>query len=234
MGLTITVFICIISITNILGENMGKIKNDIQAALERDPAAKSKLEVFFLYPGFKALYRHRRIHWLYMHGFKGLARFLAYRTRRITGVDIHPAAKIGSGVFIDHATGVVIGETAEIGNNVTIYQGVTIGGTGKEVGKRHPTIEDNVMIASGAKVLGPITIGKGSKIGAGSVVLKDVPPFSTVVGVPGRIVKTNGSKIDNLDQTKLPDPILDEFKKLNDKIEQLKKDLEDAKRNKTL
>lgn len=213
---------------------MSNIKNDLKAALERDPAAKNKLEVFFLYPGFRALYRHRRIHWLYKHGFKTLARILANRTRHLTGVDIHPAAKIGHSVFIDHAMGVVIGETAEIGNNVTIYQGVTIGGTGKETGKRHPTIEDNVMIASGAKVLGPIVIGHNSKIGAGSVVLKDVPPFSTVVGVPGRIVKTNGSKIDNLDQIKLPDPILEEFKKLNTKIDQLKKELDNAKTNKNL
>lgn len=211
---------------------MGKIKKDIQAALDRDPAAKSSVDVFFNYPGFRALYRHRRIHWLYNHGFYWIAKRLAARTRFLTGVEIHPAAQIGEGVFIDHATGVVIGETTIIGNNVTLYQGVTLGGTGKNVGKRHPTIEDDCMIAAGAKVLGPITIGKGSKVGAGSVVLKDVPPYSTVVGIPGRIVKSNGEKIDYLDQLKLPDPILDEMKNMSDEIEKLKVEVKKyAKRN---
>lgn len=202
------------------------IKLDLQAAQDRDPASRSKFFIFFYYPGFKALYRHRIEHWLHNHNMKYLARICAYRTRKITGVDIHPAAKIGAGVFIDHGSGVVIGETAVIGNNVTIYQQVTLGGTGKEIGKRHPTIEDNVMIAAGAKVLGPITIGEGSKIGAGSVVLKDVPPHSTVVGIPGRIIKTRGKVIDPLNHNQLPDPILDEIKKLKNEIKKLNEELD--------
>ena len=199
-----------------------KSKADLNAALERDPAARSKWEVFFTYPGFKALYKYRKAHWFYTHGMKFIASIISKRARRKTGVEIHPGATIGEGVFIDHGSGVVIGETAEIGNNVTIYQGVTLGGTGKDTGKRHPTIEDDVMISAGAKVLGPFTVGKGSKIGAGSVVLKEVPPYSTVVGVPGRIVKMHDKKVsENLDQVKSPDPILCEIKRLNRRIETL-------------
>ncbi len=138
--------------------------------------------------------------------------------RRRWAVEIHPAAKIGRGVFIDHGAGVVIGETAVVGDNVTLYQGVTLGGTGKHTGKRHPTVCDDVMISAGAKILGPVVIGKGSKVGAGSVVLKNVPPYSTVVGVPGRIVRQNGKRVDDMDQVRLPDPILEEFKRLNDRI----------------
>ena len=149
---------------------MGKIKMDLQAALEKDPAARNKFEIFFTYGGFKALYRHRFAHWFYNHGMKYFAKRIAAGTRRKTGIDIHPAAKIAGGVFIDHGVGVVIGETVEIGANVLIYQGVTLGGTGKDTGKRHPTIQDNVMISAGAKVLGPIIVGHDSKIGAGSVV----------------------------------------------------------------
>ena len=202
------------------------IQLDLQATQDRDPASRSKIFIFFFYPGFKALYRHRFEHWLFNHNFRWLSRICAYRTRKITGVDIHPGAQIGNGVFIDHGSGVVIGETTIIGNNVTIYQQVTLGGTGKESGKRHPTIEDNVMIAAGAKVLGPITIGKNSKIGAGSVVLKNVPPHSTVVGIPGRIIKTKGEKINNLNHNQLPDPILDEIKKLKHEIKKLNEELE--------
>lgn len=203
-----------------------KVLLDLKAAQERDPASRSKFFIFFFYPGFKALYRHRIEHWLHNKNMKSLARVLAYRTRKKTGVDIHPGAQIGSGVFIDHGSGVVIGETTIIGNNVTIYQQVTLGGTGKETGKRHPTIEDNVMIAAGAKVLGPITIGKNSKIGAGSVVLKDVPEHSTVVGIPGRIIKTKGKIIDPLNHNQLPDPILDEIKKLKSEIKKLNEELD--------
>ncbi len=155
---------------------------------------------------------------------KYLAKRISAGTRRKTGIDIHPAAKIAGGVFIDHGVGVVIGETVEIGTNVLIYQGVTLGGTGKDTGKRHPTIQDNVMISAGAKVLGPIVVGHDSKIGAGSVVLKDVPPNSTVVGVPGRVVKYNNVKVNDIDQ-KLPDPILEEFARLNHRIETLEKQL---------
>lgn len=193
------------------------IKADLQAALDKDPAARNKLEVILTYSGFKAMCRYRIANWFYKRKCFLLARIISQRAKRITGVEIHPAAKIGKGVFIDHGSGVVIGETTEIGDNVTIYQGVTLGGTGKSTGKRHPTIEDDVMISAGAKVLGPVRIGKGSKIGAGSVVLKDVPPYSTVVGVPGRVVKMYGKKYNDLDQ-KLPDPVKDEFARLNKRI----------------
>lgn len=200
------------------------IKADLAAALERDPAAKSKLEIYLTYGGFRALCSYRRAHWFYTHGMKMFSFFITARARRIYGIDIHPAAKIGKGVFIDHGVGVVIGETAEIGDNVTIYQGVTLGGTGKDVGKRHPTIGNDVMISAGAKVLGPVTIGAHSKIGAGSVVLKNVPAHCTVVGVPGRIVRMHGEKYNDLDQ-KLPDPVLDEFARLNKRLETIENKL---------
>lgn len=193
-------------------------KTDLEAVMTRDPAATSKLSVFFTYSGFKAIRRHRRANWFYRHGMQGLARFISQRTKKKTGVEIHPGATIGEGVFIDHGMGVVIGETAEIGNNVTIYQGVTLGGTGKQKGKRHPTVGNNVMIGAGAKVLGAIHIGNDAKIGAGSVVLKDVPPHSTVVGVPGRAVRMLGEKVEDLDQNKLPDPVMEEFRRLNARI----------------
>lgn len=196
----------------------GYIKSYLDAAMEKDPAAKSRAMVFFTYAGFKALCRHRLAHWLYNHKLRGIARAVSQSTRFWTGVEIHPGAKIAKGVFIDHGAGVVIGETAEIGENVVIYQGVTLGGTGKDTGKRHPTIENNVVIAAGAKILGPFTVGEGSKIGAGSVVLKPVPPYCTVVGVPGRIVKQGGKRVDALNQVELPDPILEEFKRLNARI----------------
>lgn len=193
------------------------LKKDIAVALEKDPAAKSKIEVFLTYSGVKALFYYRMAHALHKRKFRLLARILSQRAKRITGIEIHPGATIGEGVFIDHGAGVVIGETTEIGNNVTIYQGVTLGGTGKETGKRHPTIGNNVMISAGAKVLGPVVIGDFVKVGAGSVVLKDVPPHSTIVGVPGRIVRQYGEKYNDLDQ-KLPDPILEEFARLNNRI----------------
>lgn len=200
---------------------MGSFKDDLKAVMDRDPAATSKLMVVLTYGGFKAIRKYRLAHWFYGHNRKNIAKLISARARIKTGVDIHPAAIIGKGIFIDHGVGVVIGETCEIGDNVTIYQGVTLGGTGKDIGKRHPTVKNNVMISSGAKVLGPIIIGEGSKIGAGSVVLKEVPPHSTVVGIPGRIVKMHNEKINNLDQTKMPDPILQEFARLNKRIEEL-------------
>jgi serine O-acetyltransferase len=165
-----------------------KLKNDIRVVLERDPAARNAFEVFLCYPGFHAVRTHRRTHWLHTHHCKLLARILSQLSRFFTGIEIHPGATIGKGLFIDHGMGVVIGETTIIGNNVTLYQGVTLGGTGKETGKRHPTLGNNVMVASGAKVLGPFKVGDHSKIGAGAVVLKEVPPGSTVIGVPGRVV----------------------------------------------
>ncbi len=197
-----------------------KIKKDLDAVLRYDPAARNKFEVILTYSGFHALVMYRFAHFMYLHNYKLLARFVSQFAKFLTGIEIHPAAKIGSGVFIDHGEGVVIGETAEVGNNVVLYQGVTLGGTGKDRGKRHPTIEDGVMISAGAKVLGPFTVGKNAKIGAGSIVLKPVPANATVVGVPGRVVKLNGVRVDDLDQT-LPDPVADELNKLNSRIDKL-------------
>ena len=168
-----------------------KINEDIKYIIENDPAARSKIEVFLLYPSVHALISHRIAHCFYKYKMFFIARFISQLNRFITGIEIHPGATIGSGILIDHGMGVVIGETAEIGNRVTIYHGTTLGGTGKENGKRHPTVGNNVVIGAGAKVLGPINIGNNSKIGANAVVLKDVPPNSTVVGVPGKIVKSN-------------------------------------------
>src|SRR5574344_1807021 len=196
----------------------GLISSYLDAAIEKDPAATSKFMVLCTYAGFKALVWHIPAHWLYKHKLFFLARAVSQSARLWTGVEIHPGAKIGRGVFIDHGAGVVIGETAEVGDNVTLYQGVTLGGTGKDTGKRHPTVEDDVVIAAGAKVLGPFTVGRGSKIGAGSVVLKPVPPNCTVVGVPGRIVKQEGKRVDNLNQVELPDPVLEELRRINARL----------------
>lgn len=198
------------------------VKEEMQVIKERDAAVKTPLEVF-LYPSFRAILRHRIAHRLYEKKHYFLARWYSQRTVRKTGIEIHPGAKIGRGLFIDHGHGVVIGETAEIGDNVTLYQGVTLGGTGKEQGKRHPTIGNNVMISAGAKVLGSFTVGENSKIGAGSVVLREVPPNSTVVGVPGIIVKRDNKKLprEDLDQVHLPDPVqneLDALKKENETL----------------
>ena len=168
------------------------LKSDIRCVLERDPAARSGFEVFLCYPGFHAVRNHRTAHYLHTHGMKLLARCVSQLSRFFTGIEIHPGAVIGERLFIDHGMGVVIGETTVIGDNVTLYQGVTLGGTGKETGKRHPNIGNNVMVAAGARVLGPITVGDYAKIGAGAVVLKDVPPYATVVGVPGHVVKIKG------------------------------------------
>ena len=194
---------------------IGNIKEEIRIIRERDPAIKSNMEVF-LYPSFKAILRYRVAHKLYLKKHYFLARWVSQRAVRKTGIEIHPGATIGRGLFIDHGSGVIIGETAEIGDNVTLYQGVTLGGTGKEQGKRHPTLKDNVMVSAGAKVLGSFTIWENSKIGAGSVVLKEVPPNCTVVGVPGRIVKMGDQKIPRLDmdQIHLPDPISNDIREL--------------------
>lgn len=191
------------------------IKNEIKVIRERDPAIHSDMEVF-LYPSFKVMMHYRIAHKLYTQGHYFMARWVSQRGVRKTGIEIHPGAQIGENFFIDHGNGVIIGETAIIGNNVTLYQGVTLGGTGKEHGKRHPTIGDNVMISAGAKVLGSFTIGENSKIGAGSVVLEAVPPNCTVVGVPGRIVKRNNQKLvrEDMNQVDLPDPVNEDIKAL--------------------
>lgn len=194
---------------------MGLIKNirdEIKIIRERDPAIHSNWEVF-LYPSFKVMLHYRLAHKLYIKKHYFLARWVSQRGVRRTGIEIHPGATIGKGLFIDHGNGVIIGETAVIGDNVTLYQGVTLGGTGKEHGKRHPTVGDNVMISAGAKVLGSFTIGDNSKIGAGSVVLKEVPPGSTVVGVPGHVVKRKKQSLpqEELDQVHLPDPVQEDI-----------------------
>ncbi|MGN1188393.1 MAG: serine O-acetyltransferase EpsC [Lachnospiraceae bacterium] len=200
------------------------IKREIAIIRDRDPAIKSDMEVF-LYPSFKAILKYRKAHRLYEKKHYFLARLISQRAARKTGIEIHPGATIGKGLFIDHGHGVVIGETAIIGDNVTLYQGVTLGGTGKEHGKRHPTLEDNVMVGTGAKVLGSITIGANSMIGAGSVVLENVPPNSTVVGVPGRVVKRDNIRVPSadLDQVHLPDPVMNEIRQLKASVAALEK-----------
>ena len=191
------------------------IKEEIALIRERDPAIHSDMEVF-LYPSFKVMLHYRLAHKLYLKGHYFWARYVSQRGVRKTGIEIHPGAQIGKGFFIDHGNGVIIGETTVIGENVTLYQGVTLGGTGKEQGKRHPTIGNNVMISAGAKVLGSFKIGDNSKIGAGSVVLEEVPPNSTVVGVPGRVVKRDNIHLpqEELDQVHMPDPIREELNNL--------------------
>lgn len=198
------------------------IREEIKVIKERDPAIHSNLEVF-LYPSFKVMLYYRIAHRLYEGKHYFLARWISQRGVRKTGIEIHPGAKIGKGFFIDHGNGVIIGETTIIGDNVTLYQGVTLGGTGKEQGKRHPTIGNNVMISTGAKVLGSFTIGDNSKIGAGSVVLKEVPPGSTVVGVPGRVVKRGNVSLpqDEMDQINLPDPVMEDLAVLQHENEEL-------------
>lgn len=197
------------------------MRRDIRAVKERDPAAKGTLEIILCYPGLHAIWMHRISHSLYHAGHKTLARSVNRLAQMTTGVDIHPGAKLGEGFFIDHGTGVVIGETAEIGRNVTMFQGSTLGGTGKDTGKRHPTIGDDVTISVGASVLGPITIGHRTKIGAGAVVINDVPADCTVVGVPGRIVKMNGERIHPLNHGNLPDPVQETIQRLINRIDKL-------------
>lgn len=202
-----------------------QLREDIACVRERDPAARSALEVLFLYPGLKAIRMHRRANWFYRHNMFFMARWISQRASHKTGIEIHPAARIGKRFFIDHGTGVVIGETTEIGDDVTIYQGVTLGGTGKDTGKRHPTIGNNVMIGAGAKVLGPFKVGDNTNIAAGAVVLEEIPPNSTAVGVPARVVRRNGLRVDNLDQVHVPDPVRQEIEHLNRTIEKLETEL---------
>lgn len=209
------------------------LKRDIRAVFERDPAARSILEVIFCYPGFHALYFHRLAHWLWTHRLKFLGRFVSHLGRFLTGIEIHPGAKIGPGLFIDHGMGVVIGETTEIGENVTIYQGVTLGGTSLEKVKRHPTIGDNVVIGAGAKILGPFKVGDGSRIGAGSVVVREVPPNSVVVGVPGRVTHRDGIRVAqaiDLDMTDLPDPVAKAIQCLGERVQELEWKVEELRR----
>ncbi|MDQ0999908.1 serine O-acetyltransferase [Neobacillus niacini] len=208
-----------------------RMKEDIAVVFEQDPAARSYLEVILTYSGLHAIWAHRIAHAFFKRKFYFLARVISQISRFFTGIEIHPGAKIGRRLFIDHGMGVVIGETCEIGDNVTIFQGVTLGGTGKEKGKRHPTIKDNALIATGAKVLGSIIIGENSKIGAGSVVLKEVPPNSTVVGVPGRVVIQDGKRIGkDLDHCDLPDPIADRLKDLQTELTELRHELIELKK----
>ena len=205
-----------------------RIIEDVNAVRERDPAARSFWEVFFLYPGVKAIRMHRVAHFYYKHNLKFLARFVSQRAVRKTGIEIHPGATIGRRLDIDHGVGIVIGETTEIGDDVLIYQGVTLGGTGKDVGKRHPTIGNNVMISAGAKVLGPFKIGDNSRVAAGAVVLSEVPPNSTVVGVPARVVRQDGKRV-ALDQIHIPDPVKQKMDSLEERITELEALLKEKK-----
>jgi len=204
------------------------LRRDIQSAKERDPACRGTLEVLLCYPGIHALWFYRLAHRCWGAGFLLLARFLSHLGRFFTGIEIHPAARIGPGVFIDHGMGVVIGETAEVGENVTIYQGVTLGGTSLERVKRHPTIHRNVVIGSGAKVLGPFTVGENSRIGSGSVVVKEVPPNSVVVGVPGRVIYRDGKKVTtpiDLNMVDLPDPVAQAIQAMAERMEELEREV---------
>ena len=211
------------NVSDFLSRAMTVFREDIEAVKDRDPAAANTLEIILSYPGLHAIWMYRVAHYLHTHGVPLIPRLISMLARALTGVEIHQGTQIGKGFFIDHGMGVVIGETAEIGDNVTIFQGVTLGGTGKERGKRHPTIEDNVVIAAGAKVLGPITVGRNSKVGAQSVVLQDVPPNCTVVGVPGRVTVCSGERISPVDlhHENLPDPVLDMFHTLERRLDRL-------------
>ncbi|MGI6194792.1 MAG: serine O-acetyltransferase EpsC [Eubacteriales bacterium] len=205
------------------------MKEDVSAVRERDPAARSSLEVALLYPGVHAIWAHRIAHKLYQKKLYFPARFISQTAKFFTGIEIHPGAKIGHRLFIDHGGSVVIGETSEIGDNCTLYQGVTLGGTGKETGKRHPTLGNNVMVGAGAKVLGGFTIGDNSKIAANAVALSPVPANSTAVGVPARIVRTNGVRVGDLDQVHIPDPLAQELCTMRMKINEMRTELENIK-----
>jgi len=204
-----------------------RMKEDMDTVFRQDPAARTYIEIFLTYSGLHAIWSHRIAHFFYKRNFFFLARAISQMNRFFTGIEIHPGATIGRRFFIDHGMGVVIGETCEIGNDVTIFQGVTLGGTGKEKGKRHPTIKDFALIATGAKVLGSITVGEASKVGAGSVVLKDVPDHSTVVGIPGRVRVQNGQRVStgDLDHHKLPDPMADRLNEIRQQMESMQEEL---------
>ena len=202
------------------------MKADLKAAMDGDPAARNMLEVFFLYSGYKAVRKYRRAHWFYQHNMKFIARFLSQRARHKTGVEIHPGAAIGKGLFIDHGMGVVIGETTVIGDYCLIYQNVTLGGTGKEHGKRHPTLGNHVLVGSGAKVLGPFKVGDNARIAAGAVVLNEIPANCTAVGVPAHVARINGVRPDALDQIHYSDPIAQELCRMRNEINLLRKEVE--------
>lgn len=204
-----------------------RLKEDLQCVKDRDPAARSNLEIMLLYPGYKAVRAYRRAHWFYNHKMYFLARAISQHSVKKTNIEIHPGAQIGRRFFIDHGTGVVIGETAIIGDDCTIYQGVTLGGTGKDHGKRHPTLGNNVLVGAGAKVLGPFTIGDNSNVAAGSVVLSAIPENSTAVGAPARVVKQNGKRVDKLDHIHTPDPLSQELCLLKAKIDKLEKHIKE-------
>lgn len=209
------------------------LRDTIEAYKARDPAARSFLEILLLYPGVRAVRSHRKAHWFYMHGRKFIARYISQRSRRRTGIEIHPGATIGKRLVIDHGMGIVIGETAEIGDDCLIYHGVTLGGTGKDVGKRHPTIGDNVLVGAGAKVLGPINVGSNSRIAANSVVLQDIPEDSTAVGIPAKVVKIAGEKVNyvrDVDQVHVSDPVSNEIRELCRRLnEHIEKDEQEKK-----
>lgn len=209
-----------------------EIADDIAVIKDRDPAARSSAEILLLYSGLHAVLAYRLSHMLYKKGYLFAARFISQSARHMTGIEIHPGAKIGKGVFIDHGSGVVIGETAVVGNNCTLYQGVTLGGTGKDVGKRHPTLGDNVMVGAGAKVLGPFEVGSNSKIAANAVVLEPIPENSTAVGIPARIVRRDGKKVTgvDLDQVHIPDPVSQELCRMQIKINNLEKKLKELEK----
>lgn len=204
-----------------------RLKEDLQCVKDRDPAARSNLEIMLLYPGYKAVRAYRRAHWFHKHKMYFLARAISQHAVKKTNIEIHPGAEIGRRFFIDHGTGVVIGETAIIGDDCTIYQGVTLGGTGKDTGKRHPTLGNNVLVGAGAKVLGPFKIGDNSNVAAGSVVLSAIPENSTAVGSPARVVKRNGKRVDKLDHIHTPDPVAQELCVLKAKIEKLEKHIKE-------
>ncbi|WP_201450126.1 serine O-acetyltransferase [Pontibacillus sp. HMF3514] len=213
-----------------MGKLLKMFKEDVDVVFDQDPAARGRFEVILTYAGLHAIWSHRIAHACYKRKFFFLARVISQVSRFFTGIEIHPGAQIGRRFFIDHGMGVVIGETCEIGDNVTLFQGVTLGGTGKEKGKRHPTLKDNSLVATGAKVLGSITIGENSKVGAGSVVLHEVPDNSTVVGIPGTVVMQDGKKVSkNLDHHKMPDPVADKINELEQQIESLKQEINEQK-----
>ena len=217
----------------IVSETVNAVRSDIKATRERDPAARSDAEVALLYSGVHALAAYRVAHRLHKSGHYFAARTISQAARFVTGIEIHPGAKIGKGLVIDHGMGVVIGETAEIGDNCTIYQGVTLGGTGKDIGKRHPTLGDNVLVGAGAKVLGPFTIGSNTKIAANAVVLTEIPENCTAVGIPAKVVKKEGVRIENdLDQIHIPDPVAQELRRLEEKLSSLEEELRQIKESK--
>ena len=220
-------------------QRLAPLRRDVEVARERDPAARSLAEILLCYPGLHAIWMHRVSHALYLRRMRLPARLLSQASRFLTGIEIHPGATIGQGLFIDHGMGVVIGETTEIGEDVTIYQGVTLGGTGKQTGKRHPTVGDGVIVGTGARVLGPVAIGEGAKVGAGAIVIKDVPPNSTVVGNPGRTVVQDGQRVEvprrepDIEHTRLPDPVAEAMACLVRRLTELEREVEDLRAGRT-